>query len=149
MLIHSLFAFEAEAQKEVDVAGQRTRAPGALETAVMRVLWSEGRPMTSLEIQELVGGKRPAQTTLLTSLDRLSRKGMVHRVGDAVRRVQFEATMTEAEYASQIMMEALPDAASRGAALLKFAGDLATEDLDILRQAIFARAAPGRAKKHR
>lgn len=115
----------------------------------MQVLWSEGRPMTSLEIQDLIVGKRPAQTTLLTALDRLGRKGLVRRVGDAARRVQFESTMSEAEHASQIMMEALPEAASRGAALLKFAGDLGTDDLTILQQAIAARGASDSSKKRR
>ena len=115
----------------------------------MHVLWSQGRPMTSLEIQDLVTGKRPAQTTLLTALDRLGQKGMVRRVGDAVRRVQFEPTITEAEHASQAMLEALPEDASRGAALLKFAGDLDPEDLDILREAISQRGSSNRSKKRR
>lgn len=114
----------------------------------MQVLWSQGRPLTSIELQDLVAGKRPAQTTLLTALERLSRKGLVRRVGDAARRVQFEPTMTEAEHASRTMIEALPDADNRGAALLKFAGDLDADDLAILHQAITARGRPARSKKH-
>lgn len=131
------------------MAGQRTRAPGELETAVMQVLWSESRPMTSVEIQDLVAGKRPAQTTLLTALERLGRKGLVRRVGDAARRVQFEPTVTEAERASQAMIEALPEAASRGAALLKFAGDLGPDDLAILRKAISERGVSSRSQERR
>lgn len=128
------------------MAGSRTRAPGELEGAVMQVLWAEGRPMTSVEILDLVAGKRPAQTTLLTALERLSRKGLVRRVGDAVRKVQFEPTLTEAEHASQAMLEALPEADSRGAALLKFAGDLDPDDLAVLQQAIANRGMSGRKK---
>lgn len=131
------------------MAGQRTRAPGELETAVMQVLWSEGRPMTSVEILDLVVGKRPAQTTLLTALERLSRKGLVRRVGDAARKVQFEAALTEAEHASQTMIQALPEANSRGAALLKFAGDLSADDLALLQQAITERRPADRSKKRR
>lgn len=129
------------------MAGERTRAPGELEAAVLDALWAEGRPMTSSEILDFVAGRRPAQTTLLTALDRLSRKGMVRRVGDAARKVKFEATMSEAEHASRVMLEALPDAASRGAALLKFAGDLEADDLSILQKAIADRESSGRSKK--
>lgn len=115
----------------------------------MQALWSEGRPMTSVEILDVVAGKRPAQTTLLTALERLSRKGLVRRVGDAARKVQFEAALTEAEHASQTMIQALPEADSRGAALLKFAGDLDPADLALLQQAITERKPSDSSKKRR
>lgn len=122
------------------MAGERTRAPGELEAAIMDALWAADTPLTSPELQDRVAGKRPAQTTLLTALDRLGRKGMVRRVGESVRRVRFEPALTEAEYASQAMLEALPEAGNRGAALLKFAGNLAAEDLAILQSAIAERS---------
>lgn len=118
------------------MAVERTRGSGELEAAILAVLWSQGRSMTCSEILELVAGRRPAPTTLLTALERLGRKGMVRRVGDAARNVRFEPTVTQAEHASRIMLEALPDAAGRGAALLQFARGLGLDDLRILEQAI-------------
>ncbi len=113
----------------------------------MAALWAAEGPLTSPQLQDRVAGRRPAQTTLLTALDRLGHKGLVRRVGEATRRVQFEAAITEAEHASRAMLEALPEDRNRGAALLRFAGDLGPDDLAVLQAAIAERRRPGRAEK--
>lgn len=118
------------------MAGERTRARGELEAAIMAALWSNAAPLTPREIQQRIPGRVPAYTTLLTALDRLTRKGRVARIGDGPRGIRFQAGCSEAEHASQVMLDTLSDAQDRSAALLRFAGELAPEDIALLQQAI-------------
>lgn len=126
------------------MAGKRTRGSGELETAVMSVLWNDPEPLTSTEILDQMPEPVPAQTTLLTALHRLCEKGRVTRVGTAQRGARFTATSTSAQHVSQEMLGRLDESSDRSAALLQFAGDLAPEDLDRLKDAIAARNRPRR-----
>lgn len=126
-------------EQETQVAGKRTRGSGELETAVMSILWRSGDALTSNEILQQMPEPVPAQTTLLTALHRLCEKGRVRRVGEAPRGARFEATSTEAQYASRTMLKTLECSGDRSAALLQFAGDLTTNDLAMLRTAIVER----------
>lgn len=128
------------------MAGERTRARGELESAVMTVLWDNAEPLTAKEILDHIPGRTPAHTTLLTALDRLCRKGQVARLGDAPRGMRFQAVHSEAEHASQAMLETLGETQDRGAALLSFAGSLSTQDIELLMGAIDSRA-QGRSKR--
>ena len=119
--------------------GRRTRASGELEAAILGVLWSSSDPLTAKVIGQRIDGDRPAHTTLLTALERLQRKGEVRRTGTALRGVSFVATRSEAEHASQQMMDVLEDSADPGAALLRFAGELDARDAELLERAISAR----------
>lgn len=118
------------------MVGERTRQRGQLESDIMRVLWQQSRPLTVREIMDHIAGRTPAHTTLLTSLDRLCTKGLVLRVGEARRGMQFQAATTGAEHAGEAMFGALEEADDRGAALLNFAGNLNSGDVELLTAAL-------------
>lgn len=121
------------------MAGERTRERGELEAEVMRILWEASAPMSARDIQAVFTGHVPAYTTLMTALDRLQKKGDVVRLGDSPRKVRFRAARSGDEHVGRSMMTALDGAGDRQAALLQFAGNLAEEDLDMLRGAISRR----------
>ncbi|MEV8220734.1 BlaI/MecI/CopY family transcriptional regulator [Microbacterium sp. NPDC077391] len=116
--------------------GERTRERGELESEIMRILWDSAQPVSAREIQEQFTGHTPAYTTVMTALERLHQKGQVVRSGDSPRKVRFHAAQSEDEHASVSMMTALDGAEDRQAALLSFAGNLAAEDVELLRAAI-------------
>ncbi|QTV80354.1 BlaI/MecI/CopY family transcriptional regulator [Microbacterium sp. NIBRBAC000506063] len=121
------------------MAGQRTRERGELEGEVMRILWERDELLSARDVQALFSGHTPAYTTLMTALDRLEKKGQVVRSGESPRKVRFRAARSGDEHASREMASALDAAGDRQAALLRFAGNLAAEDLELLRQAIAPR----------
>jgi predicted transcriptional regulator len=57
---------------------QRRRPAGMLEDEVLAALWRGEQPMTPAEVQASVDGML-AYTTVMTTLTRLHRKGMVTR----------------------------------------------------------------------
>lgn len=116
--------------------GERTRERGELEGQVMRILWGASEPLSARDIQAVFTGHVPAYTTLMTALERLQKKGDVIRSGDSPRKVRFRAARSGDEHVGRSMMTALDGAGDRQAALLQFAGNLAEEDLDLLRGAI-------------
>ncbi|TRY17132.1 BlaI/MecI/CopY family transcriptional regulator [Tessaracoccus rhinocerotis] len=116
----------------------RKRAPGALEAEIMQVLWDRAEPISAREVQEALTGPEPATTTVLTVLDRLHKKGLVRRCGEGPRKVRFTATQSGEEQASTTMLSALGGATDREAVLLKFAGNLQPDDVDVLRRALEA-----------
>lgn len=118
------------------MAGKRTRERGELEREVMRILWESGEPLGAAEIQAVFTGQVPAYTTLMTALDRLEKKHQVLRLEESPRKVKFQAARSEEEHASLAMTTVLDAVANREAALLRFAGNLDSDDLDLLRQAI-------------
>lgn len=118
------------------MAGERTRQRGELEGEVMRILWEASEPLSARDIQAVFTGHVPAYTTLMTALERLQKKGDVVRSGDSPRKVRFHAARSGDEHVGRSMMTALDGAGDRQAALLQFAGNLADEDLDLLRSAI-------------
>ncbi|OJX65514.1 MAG: CopY family transcriptional regulator [Micrococcales bacterium 73-13] len=120
-------------------AALRTRARGELEGGILRILWDAETPLSAKEIQEAFDGHTPAYTTVMTSLERLQKKGQVIRSGDSPRKVRFEAARTEHEHASEAMLSALDGAANREAALLRFAGNLDAQDMEVLRLAMGGR----------
>ncbi|GGM25078.1 hypothetical protein GCM10012279_49370 [Micromonospora yangpuensis] len=103
---------------------------------MLRVLREHAEAMNAKEIQEVVTGRTPAYTTLLTALDRLHKKGQVERVGESPRKMRFRPVLSGEEHASTTMLSALDDATDRHAALLRFAGNLNPDDLAMLRRAI-------------
>lgn len=125
--------------------GERTRERGELEAEVMRILWDAATPMSAREIQAMFTGHTPAYTTVMTALERLQKKGDVVRSGDSPRKIRFHATRSGDEHIGRSMMTALDAADDRQAALLRFAGNLEPEDIELLRRAI----APDTARKRR
>ncbi|WP_267420728.1 MULTISPECIES: BlaI/MecI/CopY family transcriptional regulator [unclassified Curtobacterium] len=122
------------------MAGQRQRPRGQLEQAVLDTLWSADGAMTARQVLDAVPEPRPALTTILTVLDRLGRKGAVEREQRTDGPLAFRATNSRDEQTASLMSTALAAASDREAALLQFTGSLASDDLDVLRRALDARA---------
>lgn len=112
------------------------RPPGELEAHILRVLWDSPRPLTAKDIGGHIPPPTPAQTTVLTALDRLSAKGLVKRAGDELRGIRFLPAHTEEEHISRAMLSRLGSSSDREAALLHFAGNLNDEDLKVLRRVV-------------
>jgi predicted transcriptional regulator len=121
------------------------RSRGALEQAVLRVLWDEGGPMSARQIRDRIAGDPaaaggaasgvPALTTVLTVLDRLRAKHLVTKDAAAGGFV-FATVSSESGFAADAMVTALLAATDRDAALLRFARRLDGRDLEVLRQAL-------------
>lgn len=112
------------------------RRTGALEQAVLRVLWSADEPVSGSWVREhLEDDPRPALTTVLTVLSRLVDKGVVRRSGTE-RAVRFSAGTTEAEAAAGAMQRVLAETVDRPTALAEFAGRLDEVELRALRRAL-------------
>lgn len=124
------------------------RSPGALEAAVMRVLWSAGRPVTAHEVRDGLAeapGGVPAFTTVITVLNRLHAKGRVVRSVNGQGSLAFSAAQSESAHAVEGMLTALLATSDRGAALLQFAGSLDPQDMAVLRRALDEDDEPGPA----
>lgn len=117
------------------------RPPGALEAAVMRVLWSAGTSMTAGEVRDSLtaeSNERPAFTTVVTVLNRLHLKGRVVRAVNERGTLGFSTTQSESAHAAEGMLAALLATSDRGAALLQFTGSLDAHDMTVLRAALEA-----------
>lgn len=114
------------------------RNRGELETTVLRVLWKANGPLTAREVMTSFEDPEdaPALTTMLTVLDRLSKKGTVTKAANGVGGVVFEAAGPESSYTADAMVSALTASSDRGAALMRFAGELDDRDIDLLRRAL-------------
>ena len=121
------------------MAGKRSRAQGELEREILAILRANDLPLSGKEILEVFPAK-PAQTTLLTTLDRLRLKGDVERVGTAARNMRFKATRTDPEHTGKAMLDSLTESSDRRASLPKFAGSLDPGDIEVLRDALTPKA---------
>lgn len=114
---------------------------GELEKAVMEVLWRQA-PGTVRDVAQALAERDPAYTTIMTTLDRLHRKGLLARekVGHAFR---YWPTMDREAYDRQLvagLLGGLPTA-SREALLSGFLDFAGTDDatLDALERLIAER----------
>ena len=115
---------------------------GELERAVMDRLWAapEGEARTVREVHaELAADRDIAYTTVMTVMDRLARKELVHqeRAGRAYR---YRARASRASLTAELMRETLDDFSEkeRSTALVAFVEDASHEDLAALRRALAA-----------
>src|SRR6478735_4025220 len=117
---------------------------GDLERAVKNVLWStadshpEGR--TVREVHDSIGIDRGlAYTTLMTVLDRMAKKELVHRERDG-RAWRYTAASTRAELTSETLHHTLSELAGdkRRTALLHFLDESTPEEIDELKAALAA-----------
>lgn len=113
------------------------RAAGALEHEILAVLWSVPGPLTAMDVLAELDADL-AYTTVMTTLTRLHRKGVVarERIG---RSYAFRPLIEEAALAATQMHEALTSRRDRQAVLTQFVGRLDAEDehalAELLRQA--------------
>lgn len=111
------------------------RSSGQLEAEVLRALWTTTAPMTAAALRRALEPE-PAITTVLTVLDRLVVKGEVLRIGRAARGVRFAAARTEPEHHSDAMRAVLGATVDRAGTLLRFAGALDDDEVEVLRRAL-------------
>lgn len=115
---------------------------GDLERAVMEHLWSRleagGGPVTVREVHESFGASRGlAYTTVMTVLDRLSKKGLV--VQERTGRAYHYLTAASREgLTARVLHDALGglERSDRQAAMLHFLDDATPDELDDLRAAL-------------
>ncbi|MDT0212324.1 BlaI/MecI/CopY family transcriptional regulator [Rothia sp. ARF10] len=113
---------------------------GDLERSVMEQLWDSAatRPDGSSvrEVLEGLPGERDlAYTTVMTVLDRLSKKGLVTRERDG-RAWRYTPAGTRESLTAETMRASLGDVTDRRAALLHFLDGATSEELDDLRAAL-------------
>lgn len=113
---------------------------GELESAVMACLWAapSDAPVSVRDVHESLAAERgSAYTTVMTVLDRLTKKGLASRVRDG-RAWRYAATSTREELTARALHQTLSslDGGERQATFAHFLGDASTTDLTALRAAL-------------
>lgn len=117
---------------------------GALEDAVMDVIWSEGGWVAPGEVLvQLSAARDLAYTTVTTTMVRLYDKGRLERRKDG-RAFAYRATSTRTQWAAQQMDKVLESAADRRSTLTHFLDQLNAADRTQLRRMLTTR---GRKKQ--
>jgi predicted transcriptional regulator len=124
------------------------RPPGALESSVVRILWAADGPLSAADVSRAFPATepRPALTTVLTVLQRLEVKGRIIRSVSSDGTLVFAARESESGHVAEAMLTALLATQDRNAVLMRFAGSLAAEDVDVLRRALGEQDSPGTAE---
>ncbi|MET9341546.1 MULTISPECIES: BlaI/MecI/CopY family transcriptional regulator [unclassified Nonomuraea] len=108
---------------------------GELERSIMDILWAQNAPLTAREVGRLIEDRDLAPTTVMTVLDRLTRKGFLERTRDG-RAWRYEPAETRDSYVAELMLEALDMTGDRSAALTRFAQAVSGSEAEILRKAL-------------
>jgi predicted transcriptional regulator len=110
-------------------------ALGSLERRVLEVLWACSEPVCVRDLQPAFSKK--AYTTLMTTLDRLYRKGMLERTKRG-RAFFYRPKMTRPQFESAAAADALRSAFTRGlswrAVLSSVVDTLADRDHQLLEE---------------
>lgn len=118
--------------RSTDDGANARRPAGMLEDEVLAALWVGGRPMSPAAVQFDLGD-RLAYTTVMSTLTRLYRKGLVTREPTG-RGYAYTPTMDEAAYTAQAMTELLSRRHDRAGALTRFVSSLPPEDEALLQR---------------
>ena len=111
---------------------------GQLERAVMEALWDKSASSPSSTFTAREGARTlpdHAYTTVLTVLDRLTKKGIVERIRDG-KTHHYLPTGTRESYTAALMHEALDATSDRAAALVYFAETVPPEQARVLREVL-------------
>lgn len=114
---------------------------GDLERAVIEHLWAQGEQaggVTVREVHDAIGVERGlAYTTLMTVLDRMTKKGLVQRERDG-RAWRYLAAASREQLTSDTLHQTLGELAGeqRRGALLHFVDSSTPEDVAALRAAL-------------
>lgn len=110
---------------------------GELERSVMEELWAAPGPRSVREVHAALSTRRDlAYTTVMTVLDRLAKKGLVHRERDG-RAYLYAPQQSRDELVAEVMHTALEgQAADRTAALVAFVSRVSPEEATALREAL-------------
>ena len=113
---------------------------GDLERAVLDVLW-EAEPDAWLTVREVHAALTPtrdvAYTTVMTVMDRLSRKGQVVQRRDG-RAYLYRPRASRSEMVAELLSDTLDDFSThdRQSALVAFVEDASAADVAALREAL-------------
>jgi predicted transcriptional regulator len=108
---------------------------GELERAVMEVLWERQAPATARDVGRALVDRDLAYTTVMTVLDRLTRKGFVDRERTG-RAWSYTPSASREAYITGLMLDALDDTGDRDAALVRFARSVSSPEAEVLRGAL-------------
>src|SRR4051794_34765126 len=103
--------------KESSDSTAARRPPGMLEDEVLAVLWTSGRSMTPAQVQAPLGDKL-AYTTVMSTLTRMYRKGLVARE-PARKGYAYAPTVDEASHTAQAMTDLLSRRRDRAGVLAR------------------------------
>ena len=120
---------------------EKNRRPGELEAQVMSILWDSSTPLSGVEVQAGLTASKPALTTVLTVLQRLSEKGMLNRVQTGGRGVKFEPTLSREEHSARALLNILQAESDAQLTLSHFVGALNAEQRETLMRALRTSAA--------
>lgn len=103
----------------------------------MERLWAADEPLSVREVHERLSVERPlAYTTVMTVLDRLGRKQLVHRTQRG-RAYLYAPSHGRDELTAELLNEVLDGAGGdRTSALVHFAETVSAEEADALRAAL-------------
>lgn len=90
-----------------------SRALGELEREVMNLLWSASKPSSVRDVHERLGD-RLAYTTVMTTLDRLHKKGLLARRSEG-RAFMYTARLSREEFDRQLATDVIGGLLDRGA----------------------------------
>jgi BlaI family transcriptional regulator, penicillinase repressor len=110
---------------------------GDLERAIMDVLWESQAPLTVRQVGVRLVDRDLAHTTVMTVLDRLSKKGFARRARDG-RAWLYHAAASREAYVTELMLNALDQTGDRSAALASFARRVTDTEALVLRRALEA-----------
>ncbi len=110
---------------------------GDLERAVMDVLWQVEEGLTVRQVSARLADRELAHTTVMTVLDRLTKKGFARRERDG-RAWRYTPTASREAYVAELMLSALAQTGDRSAALARFARSVSDDEAQVLRRALAA-----------
>lgn len=105
---------------------------GALETSLLEQVWAVGE-VSVRDLHQALGG-RLAYTTVMTTLDRLYKKGLLHRRKDG-RAFYYSAALTRAQFAEALARQSLDllgDYAGQNVLLSSFVNAVSESDARLL-----------------
>ena len=118
------------------------RVLGDLELSIMEVLWEES-PQAVRDVQRRVARGKLAYTTIMTTLDRLYKKGLLAREKDGIAFV-YRPAIDREEYQRRVVEATVTPLLEQGsggvlAAFVDIAADLSEDNLKQLEKLIAAR----------
>lgn len=109
---------------------------GELESAIMDVMWAADRPCAVREVRERMDYPRPvAYTTVMTVMDILHRKGVLHRDKHG-RAWRYWPAEERAEHDARLMAEVLHSGDDRAATMRHFLARVSDDERETLRRAM-------------
>lgn len=116
---------------------------GDLERAVLDCLWQSGEPRTVREVHDALAARQLAYTTVMTTLQRLARKGLITQ-DSHTRAHRFTAVATREEMFTELMTDALGIAGDEHEAMLRFVDVISPEARAALAETLNQQGTPDR-----